>query len=164
MQVKEGRSGESPAGKWADVPTPVPEIASWGNLLAYSPTEKSIQNLYRATSGNPGFYLGSTIYLILTSEMGLQALPTCVYGPLLRDTKGLLLGKSNTNIQGIFLAPGVINADFEGEIKVMTHSSNGILSIKQAFLYNSQGQGIVEPDHASLKIQLQKIKTSKLYP
>ena len=66
--------------------------------------------------------------------MGVQALPTHFYGPLLRDTKGLLLGKSSTSIQGIFLAPGVINADFEGEIKVMTHSSNGILSTKQAFL------------------------------
>ena len=29
-------------------------------------------------------------------------------------------------MQGIVDAPEVINADFEGEIKVMTHSHNGV--------------------------------------
>lgn len=33
-------------------------------------------------------------------------------------------------MQGIFVAPEVIDADFEGEIKVMTHSLNEISVIK----------------------------------
>lgn len=33
-------------------------------------------------------------------------------------------------MQGIFVAPEVIDADFEGETKVMSHSPNGISVIK----------------------------------
>ena len=53
--------------------------------------------------------------------MGMQALPTGIYGPLPKGTVGVLLGRSSSTIQGILVAPGVIDADFEGEIKVMTY-------------------------------------------
>ena len=33
-------------------------------------------------------------------------------------------------MQGIFVAPGVIDADFEGDIKMMIHSPNGISVVK----------------------------------
>lgn len=56
----------------------------------------------------------------------MQALPTGVYGPLPRGTMGLLLRRNSTTMQGILVAPGVIDADFEGEIKIMTHFPNGI--------------------------------------
>lgn len=134
MQVKEGCSGESPAGKWAEVPTPVPEIDSWGNLVAYSSHRKISSRPLQSNLRQSRILSWLNHLFDFDFWKGVQALPTRVYGPLLRDTKGLLLGKSSTNIQGIFLAPGVINADFEGEIKVMTHSSNGILSTRQAFL------------------------------
>lgn len=34
-------------------------------------------------------------------------------------------------MQGILVAPGVTDADFKGEIKIMTHSPNRISVIKQ---------------------------------
>lgn len=58
--------------------------------------------------------------------MGMQALPTGVYGPLPPETVGLLLGRSSTTMKGLHVAPGVIDADYTGEIKVMTHSPQGI--------------------------------------
>lgn len=58
--------------------------------------------------------------------MGVQVLSIGVYGPLPRGTTGLLLERSGTTMQGILVAPGVIDADFEGEIKIMTHFPNGI--------------------------------------
>lgn len=62
--------------------------------------------------------------------MGMQAHSTGVYEPLPKGTVGLLLGRSSTTMQGIFVAPGVLDTDFEGEIKVMTHSPNGISVVK----------------------------------
>lgn len=62
--------------------------------------------------------------------MGVQVLPTGIYGPPSEGTIGLLLGRSSITTQGIFVAPGVINTDYEGDIKVMTHSLNGISLIK----------------------------------
>lgn len=60
--------------------------------------------------------------MVQTPKVGMQALPTGVYGPLSKGTVGLLLGRSCTIMKGITVVPGVIDADFEGEIMVMTHS------------------------------------------
>lgn len=68
--------------------------------------------------------------------MGMQALPTGIYGPLPSGTMGLLLGRSSTTIKGLLVAPGEtyacfynIDADYEGEIKVMAHSPKTITAI-----------------------------------
>lgn len=45
-------------------------------------------------------------------------------------TPELLVGRSSMTMQGIFVPPRVIDADFEREIKVMTHSHNGISVVK----------------------------------
>lgn len=87
---------------------------------------KSVQDLFRATSGSAGLDLSSTAYTVLTPEMGMQALPTRIYGPLSPETVGLLLGRSSTTMKGLHVAPGVIDADYTGEIKVMTHTPQGI--------------------------------------
>ena len=62
--------------------------------------------------------------------MRMQTLPTRVCGPLPEGTVGLLLGRSSTTLQGILVDPGVTDVDFEGEIKVMTHSLNEIFVVK----------------------------------
>lgn len=62
--------------------------------------------------------------------MGMQALPTGVFGPLPAGTMGLILGRSSVTMKGILVAPGVIDADYTGEIKVMTHSPNCISIIQ----------------------------------
>ena len=56
--------------------------------------------------------------MVLTPEVGMQALPMGVYGLLLKGNVGLLLGIC---MQGIIVTPGINDADFEGEIKVMTY-------------------------------------------
>ena len=43
---------------------------------------------------------------------------------------GLLLGRSSTTMKGILVAPGVVDTDYEGEVKVMTHSPKGISVIR----------------------------------
>lgn len=58
--------------------------------------------------------------------MGIQTLPTGVYGPLPLGTIDLLLGRSSVTMKGIMLEPGVIDNDYTGEIKIITHSAIGI--------------------------------------
>lgn len=93
-------------------------------------TRKSIQDLVRATPGSAGLDLSSSTYTVLTPEMGMQALPTGVFGPLPSGTMGLILGRSSTTMKGILVAPGVIDADYTGEIKVMVHSPSTISVIQ----------------------------------
>lgn len=62
--------------------------------------------------------------------MGVQALPTGVHGPLPPGTMGLILGRSSSTIKGLFIAPGVIDEDYTGEIKIMTHSPSTISVIQ----------------------------------
>lgn len=72
-------------------------------------------------AGSAELDLCLTAYTVLNPEIGMLALLTGVYDPLLSGTVGLLLVRTSTTMQGIFVAPGMMNADFEGEIKVMTH-------------------------------------------
>lgn len=99
----------------------------WGNP---NPPRRTVGELFRATPGSAGLDLSSSIYTVLTPEMGMQALATGVYGPLPNGTVGLLLGRGSTTMKGLLVAPGVIDADFTGEIKVMAHSPRGITVIE----------------------------------
>lgn len=44
---------------------------------------------------------------------------------------GLILGRSSSTIKGLHVAPGVIDGDFSGEIKIMAHSP-ATISVVQA--------------------------------
>ena len=48
-----------------------------------------------------------------TASSGMQAFPTGACEPLLKGSVGLLLGRSSITLQGIFVAPGLIDTDFE---------------------------------------------------
>ena len=63
--------------------------------------------------------------------MGVQALPTGVYGPLPPGTMGLILGRSSTLLKGIQIHPGIVDADYQEEIKVMTSVQQGVVVIPQ---------------------------------
>ena len=83
-------------------------------------------NLFRTLAqhppGNAGLIHRSSIYTILTPEVCMQALPTGLNGHFPESPVGLLLGRSSTTAQGIFVAPGVIDTDSEGEIGLwITH-------------------------------------------
>ncbi|NXD03350.1 POK9 protein, partial [Certhia familiaris] len=49
----------------------------------------------------------------------VHLLPTRIFGPPRPQTSALLVGRSSTTIQGLFVLPGVIDSDSVGEIKIM---------------------------------------------
>ena len=97
---------------------------------ASGPKRKTVAELFRTTAGSTGLDLSSSTYTVLTPKMGMQALPTEIFGPLPKNTMGLLLGRSRTTMKGLLVAPGVIDSDYMGEIKIMAHSPQGITVIQ----------------------------------
>jgi dUTPase len=73
--------------------------------------------------------LCSTTHTVLTPEMGVQTLPTGVFGPLPTETCGFLLGQNSSTVKGLQIFPGVIDNDYEGEIKIMAASPHGIITV-----------------------------------
>ena len=74
--------------------------------------------------------LSSSTHTVLTPEMGVQALPTGIFGPLPKDTFGLIVGRCSSSLEGLQVSPGVIDNDYSGEIKVMVSSPKSINTIK----------------------------------
>lgn len=63
--------------------------------------------------------LHSTTHAVLTPDSPVAAIPTGVSGPLPEGTVGLILGRSSTSLQGILVIPGVVDADYTGEIQIL---------------------------------------------
>lgn len=61
--------------------------------------------------------------------MGVQALLTGVFGPLPKETFGLIVGRSSNTMDGLLVYPGVIDNDYTGEIKVMVSSPKNINTV-----------------------------------
>ena len=61
--------------------------------------------------------------------MGVQTLPTGVFGPLPVGTCGFLLGRSSSIVKGLQIYPGVISNDYEGEIKIIAASPHGVITV-----------------------------------
>lgn len=61
--------------------------------------------------------------------MGAQALGTGVFGPVPKDSIGLILGQSSALLKGINVHPGVIDNNHSGEVKVLVEATAGILAI-----------------------------------
>ena len=97
---------------------------------ASGPKRKTVAELFRTTAGSTGLDLSSSTYTVLTPKMGMQALPTEIFGPLPKNTMGLLLGKNSTTIKDLLVAPGVIDSDYMGKIKIMAHLPQGITVIQ----------------------------------
>lgn len=74
--------------------------------------------------------LCSSSSAILTPESEPSAIPTGVYGPIPKGTVGLLLGRSSTSLQGYKVIPGIIDEDYEGEIKIMLETPAKVLQIE----------------------------------
>ena len=75
--------------------------------------------------------LSSTSHTVLTPEMGPQTLNTGIYGPLPPNALGLLLGRSSVTMRGLQVLPGVIDNDYEGEIKIMARAIDSIITVPQ---------------------------------
>ena len=61
--------------------------------------------------------------------MGVQTLPTGVFGPLPAETCGFLLGRSSSIVKGLQIYTGVINNDYEGEIIIIAASPHGVITV-----------------------------------
>ncbi|KAL2308564.1 hypothetical protein Nmel_001610 [Mimus melanotis] len=56
---------------------------------------------------------------VVTDSVGVHKFPLDASGPLDRGLSALLVGRSSATFQGIFVHPGVIDADFTGRICAM---------------------------------------------
>ena len=61
--------------------------------------------------------------------MGCQPISSDFRGPLPKDTVGLLLGRSSSALKGLMIHPGVIDSDYEGQVKIMCSAPRGIVAI-----------------------------------
>ncbi|NWY34428.1 POK9 protein, partial [Pheucticus melanocephalus] len=81
-------------------------------------------SLRPATAGSIGLDLEAAVAVdLLTTQ--LKKVPTGVKGPIIiagQPMGALLLGRSSATMLGLFVLPGVIDADFTGEICVMVHT------------------------------------------
>ncbi|NXD74792.1 POK9 protein, partial [Eolophus roseicapillus] len=80
--------------------------------------------LQPATAGSLGLDLAAAVKTTLMTTHPVR-IPTGIYGPI--EIKGqiyggLLLGRSSVSIMGLFVLPGVIDADYTGEIQIMAYT------------------------------------------
>ena len=79
----------------------------------------AVSDLCAATLGSAGLDLVTTNELTLKEQDQVIMAPTGVWGTLPPGTVGLILGRSSIATKGIFVQPGVIDSDYQGEIKIM---------------------------------------------
>ncbi|NXH87205.1 POK9 protein, partial [Edolisoma coerulescens] len=56
---------------------------------------------------------------VALADTTVHLIPTGIWGPLGDGRAALLLGQSSTTIQRLFVLPGIIDADYTSEIKIM---------------------------------------------
>ncbi|NWW63321.1 POK9 protein, partial [Ifrita kowaldi] len=66
----------------------------------------------------------STVQEVTLLDWQVQCVPTNAKGPLEKGLSALLLGRSSTSRQGVFVLPGVIDADYQGIIHTMARTPN----------------------------------------
>ncbi|RLV63648.1 hypothetical protein DV515_00018059, partial [Chloebia gouldiae] len=86
-----------------------------------------------ATAGSLEMDLAAAVEvtIITTSPIKIQ---TGVKGPIMingQTVGGLLLGRSSASVMGLFVLPGVIDADYTGEIMIMAHTPFPPIRIQQ---------------------------------
>ncbi|NXE40992.1 POK9 protein, partial [Ptilorrhoa leucosticta] len=97
--------------------SPRPDTSS-GPSISVSPS------LQPATAGSLGLDLAASVETTLATTRPAK-IPTGVNGPIVINGQGyggLVLGRSSASIMGLFVLPGVIDADYTGEIHVMAYT------------------------------------------
>ncbi|NXW93931.1 POK9 protein, partial [Alopecoenas beccarii] len=69
-------------------------------------------------AGSAGLDL-ATAHTVTLLDSSVHLLSTDISGPLPPKMQALLLGRSSTTLTGLFVLPGVIDADSTNEIKIM---------------------------------------------
>ena len=52
-------------------------------------------------------------------SVGIYKIPTDIWGPLSKNTVGLIIGRSSLTLKGVEVQIGIIDEDFEGEVLIM---------------------------------------------
>ncbi|NXD04076.1 POK9 protein, partial [Certhia familiaris] len=82
------------------------------------------RQLQPATGGSLGLDVAASVDVtIMTSQP--QKIPMGLIGPILingQPVGGLLIGRSSASMLGLFVLPGVIDLDYEGEIMIMIYT------------------------------------------
>uniref|UniRef100_A0A452GV58 dUTPase-like domain-containing protein n=1 Tax=Gopherus agassizii TaxID=38772 RepID=A0A452GV58_9SAUR len=74
-----------------------------------------------ATRGSAGVDLATAADVTLENDK-VQVVPSVVNGPLGYGLSALLIGRSSMSKQGIFVLPGLIDADYTGNIGIMVRA------------------------------------------
>uniref|UniRef100_A0A8V5H155 Uncharacterized protein n=1 Tax=Melopsittacus undulatus TaxID=13146 RepID=A0A8V5H155_MELUD len=91
------------------------------------------KNSCPTTSGSLGLDLAASVDCVLHTNLP-QRIPTNVYGPIKingNPVGALLLGHSSSTMKGLFVLPGVIDADYQGEIQIMVTAIVPPIQIKK---------------------------------
>ena len=84
---------------------------------------KTVQSLRHSTAHSAGLDLATATTATIT-DGSVNLISTGVYGPLPHNVCGLLIGCASTTKSGHFVLPGVIDSDFNGEIKIKIWTAN----------------------------------------
>ncbi|RMC03850.1 hypothetical protein DUI87_19603 [Hirundo rustica rustica] len=87
--------------------------------------------LMPATSGSLGLDLAAAVTVTLFNNSP-HVVSTGVFGPIIvngQPTGGLILGRSSGSVLGLFIEPGVVDADSEGEIFVIASTPHPPIKI-----------------------------------
>uniref|UniRef100_A0A663FJJ5 dUTPase-like domain-containing protein n=1 Tax=Aquila chrysaetos chrysaetos TaxID=223781 RepID=A0A663FJJ5_AQUCH len=79
---------------------------------------KTVSDLQPATTGSAGMDLATAADLLI-KEQRIYIVGTAIFRPLPDGMLGLIIGQSSATTQGIIVYPGVIDSDYQGEIKII---------------------------------------------
>lgn len=93
---------------------PATGVGSWRN----------IDSLSSGTPGSAGLDRPVRERVTLVGGEKPTKILTDIWGPLPTGYKGLILGQSHLNLQGITVVPGIVDSDYEREIQVIVMSQH----------------------------------------
>ncbi|RMC20498.1 hypothetical protein DUI87_01348 [Hirundo rustica rustica] len=139
-----GTHAQPPCGVTSANKTPMPQMSAkrqkWPEQRVGSPRcdtngrPNAIKQLPPpATRGSLGIDLAAAVDVTLIDSR-VQRIPTGVTGPIYDKNSALgalLLGRSSTGLAGLIVLPGVIDADYTGEIKVVAYALHPPMTIKK---------------------------------
>uniref|UniRef100_A0A452HU88 dUTPase-like domain-containing protein n=1 Tax=Gopherus agassizii TaxID=38772 RepID=A0A452HU88_9SAUR len=85
------------------------------------PQAGCLEYLAGATRGSAGVDLATAADVTLEDDK-VQIIPSVVNGPLGYGLSALLIGRSSMSKQGLFVLPGLIDADYTGNIGIMVRA------------------------------------------
>ncbi|NXD84459.1 POK9 protein, partial [Halcyon senegalensis] len=77
-----------------------------------------LDTLLSATTGSAGVDLATAVEVTL-QDTGVRLIDSNAKGPLGHGLNAFLIGQSSTSRQGIFVIPGIIDADYQGIVKII---------------------------------------------